>query len=87
MALMDLAHGPARPRLVEFFDQLCTKVREAKGLLVINFHTNYRADIDAPGVHTQFIEILGKIQNMVNRGEATTVTLNQAAQHLSQHSE
>ena len=84
MALMDLAHGPARPKLSEFFDYLVERVARVGGLLVINFHTNYRADIDAPGVHAQFIDILGKIRQRVEAGNAVTLTLQDVARHLKE---
>ncbi|MEE2788831.1 MAG: hypothetical protein VX589_15955 [Myxococcota bacterium] len=82
MALMDLAHGPARPRLADFFDHLITQVKRVGGLLVINFHTNYRADIDAPGVHAQFVDILGKIKRRAQAGDAAVLTLRDAEAHV-----
>ena len=83
MALMDVAHGPARPRLTTLFDRLSAETRAVGGLLVINFHTNYVAEIDAPGVHTQFREILGRIRDAVDAGQATCLTLGQAVDHLA----
>ncbi len=82
MALMDVAHGPARPRLSAMFDWLCAQARDVGGVLVINFHTNYVADIDAPDVHAQFKEILGTIQGLVEQGEAACLTLSEVAHHL-----
>lgn len=82
MALMDVAHGPARTQLSCIFDWLCTQTTEVGGLLVINFHTNYIADIDAPAVHQQFREILGKIKTMVTAGQAVTLTMSEAVDHL-----
>ena len=82
MALMDVAHGPARSRLSAMFDWLCSQAREVGGLVVINFHTNYIADIDAPDVHSQFADILSKIRTMVESGRASCLTLSQVAEHI-----
>ena len=82
MGLMDVAHGPARSELSTIFDWLCSQTAQVGGLLVINFHTNYVAEIDAPGVHEQFREILGKIQAKVRAGQAATVTVSEAARHI-----
>jgi len=80
---MDVAHGPARPRLAALFDRLAGETRAVGGLLVINFHTNYVAEIDAPGVHAQFREILARIRDAVEAGEAVCLTLGQAVEHLA----
>jgi len=83
MALMDVAHGPARTRLTTLFDRLAVETRAVGGLLVINFHTNYVAEIDAPGVHAQFREILERIERAVSDGQAVCLTLGQAVDHLA----
>ncbi len=83
MALMDVAHGPARTRLTTLFDRLALETRAVGGLLVINFHTNYVAEIDAPGVHAQFREILARVRDAVSEGEAVCLTLGEAVNHLA----
>ncbi len=87
MALMDVAHGPARGELSNMFDWLCAETGQVGGVLVINFHTNYVADIDAPAVHAQFKDILGQVANLVERGEACCLTMAQVADHLRRSSQ
>jgi hypothetical protein len=83
MAMMDVGYGVAAPQLLAIFDHLLEETRAVGGLLVINFHTDYVADIDAPGVHAQFREILGRIQGGVSRGELACLPLGQAVDHIS----
>lgn len=82
VALMGVAHGPARSQLFNFFQWLVEQTRKVGGLLVINFHTNYVAEIDAPGVHRQFKDIVMETQRLVSEGEAVTLTMSQVADHI-----
>ena len=83
MALMDAAYGPASPRLVPVFDRLLDEARAVGGVVVINFHTNYRAEVDAPGVHRAFEVILERVRQAREAGHVATMTLGEVADHVA----
>lgn len=83
MALMDAAYGPAARLLVPVFERLLAEALAVGGALVVNFHTNYRAEVDAPGVHRAFEQILERIRVAVEAGQVATLTLEDAVDHVA----
>jgi len=83
MALMDAAYGPAADRLEAAFARLLTEAEAVGGALVSNFHTNYRADVDAPGVHAAFERILERVRIAVEAGRVASLTLEDAVDHVA----
>lgn len=83
IAVMDAAHGPVPGALGAVFDALLAETRAVGGALVLDFHTNYRAEVDAPGVHAAFEQIVGRIAAAVARGEVAALTLEAAVDHVA----
>lgn len=83
MALMDAAHGPAAARLVPLFDRLLAEAQAVGGALVVNFHTNYRAEVDAPGVHRAYEAILERVRRAVDGKALVALTLGAAVAHVA----
>lgn len=83
MALMDAARGPAATLLVPVFERLLAEARAVGGVVVLNFHTNYRAEVDAPGVHRAFEAILERVRIAREAGEVASMTLGEVVDHVA----
>lgn len=84
MALMDAAHGPVAGGLVEVFEALLAEAAAVGGVVVLNFHTNYRAEVDAPGVHRAFEAIARRCRALADRGEVALMTLDGVVAHVAE---
>ncbi|MEZ4436610.1 MAG: hypothetical protein R3F65_29775 [bacterium] len=82
MALMDAAHGPVAAGLWPVFEALVAEAA-AVGVVVLNFHTNYRAEVDAPGVHRAFERIARWCRGAADRGEVALMTLDGVVDHVA----
>ncbi len=83
MALMDAAYGPAAARLEAVFERLLDEAIAVGGALVLNFHSNYVAEVDAPGVHRAYGRILERIRLAVEAGDVANMPLEDAVDHVA----
>lgn len=83
IGLMDAAHGPVPGALGAVFEVLLAEVMAVGGALVLDFHSNYRAEVDAPGVHAAYVGILERLAGAAARGEVAVMTLEGAMDHVA----
>lgn len=83
LALMDAAYGPGAHAVEPVFERLLAEVEAVGGALVLDFHSNYRADVDAPGVHAAYERILERVRVAVEAGRVACLTLEDAIDHVA----
>ena len=84
MAIMDVAYGPAASRLWASTVHLLQELKERGGVLVLNFHPHYRLEIEAPGIHAQYLRILDDLCRARDEGWLDFLSLGQIEQKLNQ---